>query len=88
MLTQLFSGGSNPIYSGRYHFASKKRTTDACPAEQSGCISQRPDLLALEDGKRYDISQMEDNEREALIELAFNGTTTEGIPALYEKFAT
>ena len=79
---------SSAIYSGgRYSFSSRKRrAVDTCAA-RSDCVTQKPDLLALEDGKQYDISQLDDSLLKPLIEFAFNGTTTDGIPAVYESLA-
>ena len=59
---------------------------DTCAAEP-GCNHQKPDVLALEDGQKYNISQLDDGALEPLLEFAFNGTTTEGIPETYRSLA-
>jgi len=77
-----------PYYTGgQYSFSSgKARRLDTC-AVSSDCNPQKPDLLVLGDGKQYDISQLDDSLLNPLIEFAFNGTTTEEIPAIYESLA-
>jgi hypothetical protein len=68
-------------YTGsRYHLPSKKRDTAA-----SDCV--RPNLLSLEDGQQFDVSQLDDAQYEALTELAFNHALTDGIPEVYKSFA-
>jgi hypothetical protein len=59
---------------------------DTCAAK-SGCKTQKPDVLGLADGQQYNISQLEDGLLEPLMELAFNGTTTDGIPEMYRSLA-
>jgi hypothetical protein len=60
----------------KYEFRNRKiRREDTCDAE-STCNPVKPDTLVLGDGQKYDIS-----------EYAFNGSSADAIPAVYEALA-
>jgi hypothetical protein len=59
---------------------------DTCPSD-TGCNPQKPDLLSLEDGQKYDIAGLDDKDLKPLLEYARNGTSAEGIPELYKVLA-
>ncbi|KAJ4986537.1 hypothetical protein SVAN01_07973 [Stagonosporopsis vannaccii] len=76
------------VTGGRYYFYTPNSpgpfARDLSTGEEQACISQKPDVLALGDGQRYNISQLEDSMLEPLVELAFNGSGVESIPAIYD----
>lgn len=51
------------------------------------CKSVKPDVVSLADGQKYDISGLDDELVKELVDFAFNGTTTEDIPAAYAGLA-
>jgi hypothetical protein len=76
-----------------YNFRNKKMVRgatpeDACEAEaEHTCMETvKPDMLSLEDGQKYNIADMDMDLLKPLTALAFNGTLTAGIPAVYQKF--
>jgi hypothetical protein len=86
------AGGS--VFTGAYYnFRNRKAIRgatpdDACEAQaQQTCMETvKPDTLSLEDGQKYHVADMDMELLEPLVDLAFNGTLTEGIPAVYEKY--
>lgn len=61
---------------------------ETCDAGQTCNSSQKPNVLGLEDGQKYDIADMQDSLLHPLIEFAFNGTAAADIPQVYKKFET
>lgn len=75
---------------GRYWFSNSALAIpggsfdeDSC-ATESRCNPQTADVLALVDGQKYDISQLDDTLLEPLVEFALNGSTTEDVPEVYK----
>lgn len=65
---------------------TRKELETSCPSD-TGCNPQKPDLLSLEDGQKYDIAGLDDRDLESLLEYAYNGTSAEGIPEMYKVLA-
>jgi hypothetical protein len=71
----------------KYEFRNRKiRREDTCDAE-STCNPVKPDTLVLGDGQKYDISELDDALLNPPIEYAFNGSSADAIPAIYEALA-
>jgi hypothetical protein len=77
-----------PLSSGLYRFRSRKvRSLDNRGAVGSECNPQKPNILVLADGQRYDISQLDDNLLKSLVEFTSDGTAIEGIPEAFKSLA-
>ncbi|KAH6625726.1 hypothetical protein C7974DRAFT_377197 [Boeremia exigua] len=74
------------VQAGLYHFASVKGAVDEQSPAETGCTPQKPNVLALEDGQRYNISGMNDSQLQPLLKLAVGGAAIDGIPAIYGSF--
>jgi hypothetical protein len=72
-----------------YSFLANKKIAEACDAEaavQTCTSSQKADLLVLEDGKKYDLADMEDSLQDELVALAANGTAASDVPEDHKVF--
>ncbi|KAF2788439.1 hypothetical protein K505DRAFT_255545 [Melanomma pulvis-pyrius CBS 109.77] len=84
--TSCLRAGGNIFTGATYYFRNRKVAEATCETGQTCKSPQKPDLLGLEDGQKYQIADMEDHLLDVLIDFAFNGTTAADIPAVYEKF--
>jgi hypothetical protein len=70
-------------YSGAgYSFNSRKRTPQPAPL---GKECQRPDLLELEDGKKYDLVDLVDAQFDELVEIVGNGTVQADVSKFFQE---
>jgi len=78
------SAGGGIFTGGGYSFRAARAARDETCAAGMECTPVKPDVLALYDGQKYDISELQDDMLKPLAEFAFNGTAAKDIPEVYK----
>ena len=83
------AGGGQRFAGARYHFVNKKAVSipeDTCaPAEP--CVKQvKPNVATLADGQEYDITGIEEELLESLVEFVFNGSGVADVSEVYIRY--
>ncbi|CAN9117212.1 unnamed protein product [Alternaria alternata] len=76
---------NNVLYTGAgYGFINKKRSENIA-LDSEDCV-WKPDLLTLEDGTTYTLTDVEEETAKIIVDYAWNGTAAEHMPSVFDKY--